>query len=336
METAYTIIGGRAWYCISIFYARKAWLDLTVEITSFYYANESLLDCCLIYLSEERGEHIRITFSSKADNINMVQNKIENHFLLFLKNTPSTHSKEFPFGKELWSYYPNNSLVWNRYKMRYQNMDLSFDKQLVECLSGFQNSNQAENKEQVEEKAFQLLEQIQQEVAVSPHEIRLAKWGCLVAYLVRHSFVEAEVDELLAETDERLISLWQEMEVSYVDISQVFLWMGDYFLFRYCDKQSKLRSRSFQILEKMLHCIEQLFHKPEHSEIYVEPIFLFPTSVWQEMEWWLLRINEYCLSESVRRVLNNLYALRDSEVLLHSNSPKDALRCQLRNGYFSK
>lgn len=329
-------MGGKAWYCISIFYARKAWLDLLLEITSFYQNNQSFLDCCLIYLSEERGEHIRATFSSNVNNVDVMQDKIENHFLLFLENNPSFSSKEFPFGKELWQYYPNNSLAWNQYEIEYQYMELSLDERLMACLSGFQSLDCLDAKEQVEDKAFEFLEQIQQEVAAAPDGITLAKWGCLVECLVQNSFVEAEVDELLAETDEYLISLWQQMQDSYVDISPLFLWLGDYFLFRFCDEQSQYRAQFFQILKQMLSSVEQFFHLPKCNVISVEPIFLFPTIVWQDMEWWLIRINEACSCESARRVLGNLYALRDSEALLHSNSPKDTLRWEFRNLYFSK
>lgn len=204
------------------------------------------------------------------------------------------------------------------------------------CLSAFQSLDGTENSEQREERAFEMLEQIQQEIADDPDVFSLAKWGCLVECLVQNSFVEADLDELLAETDDYLISLWQKMNGSYVDISPLFIWLGDYFLFRFCDEQSQYCFRSFQILEQMVSSIEQFFHIPSHSTIRVEPVFLFPTVVWQDIEWWLVRINESCVCKSARRVLENLYTLRDSDVLLHSNSPKNALRWKFRNLYFSK
>lgn len=334
MKPIYRIVEGKAWSCISIFYDRKAWLDLLLEISSFYHDNESLFAGCLVYLSQERGDHIRITFSSDIDKFDALQTKMDEHFTLYLKYCPSICSKEYSLGKELWCHYPNNSLVWNRYEIRYQHMDYSLDKQIMTCLSGFQNSGLAEDKEEAEERAFEVLEQIQKNVADTPTEISLAKWGCLVECLVQNSFVEAEVDELLAETDEYLLALWQKMCDYYVDISQLFLWMGDYFLFRSCDKQSQFSSRFFQVLEQMLFRVETVFHKPEQSAIYVEPIFLFPTNIWQDMEWWLLRIQETSNCELVEKVLNHLYELSDSEILLQSKSPKNALRWQLRTCFF--
>lgn len=88
--------------------------------------------------------------------------------------------------------------------------------------------------------------------------------------MVRNSFVEAEVDDLLAETDELLIALWHELDLLYVDISHLFLWMSDYFLFRLCDEQLQFRSRYFNVIEQMPFRIVQLFQKLEHSAIYVD------------------------------------------------------------------
>ncbi|WP_321335326.1 hypothetical protein [uncultured Bacteroides sp.] len=264
----------------------------------------------------------------------MVLSKIENHFLLFLKKNPSVCSKEFLFGKGFWRYYPNNSLAWNRYNMQYHNMDLPLDERLKVCLSDFQNSRLADNP-LLEEKAFALLEQIQQEVAVAPNGISLAKWGCLVECLAQNFFLEGELDELLEETDDFLITLWRGgLNEANVGISQLFLWMGDYFLFRFCDKRSQCYSYSFQMLEQMLHCLLQFFSQLLHSSMYVEPVFLFPISFWQDLEWWLLRISEFSVSEFAKKALDNLYALPDSEILLRCIPPMNALRWQLRNGIF--
>lgn len=215
-----------------------------------------------------------------------------------------------------------------------KNLNLSFDEQLIICLSGFQSASQSDNKDEEEEKAFELLEQIQQEVAVAPTEIGLAKWGCLLECLVQNSFIEAEVDELLAETDTFLSDLWQKMDIAYVDVSPSFLWLGDYFLFRSHNRQSQFRFQSFKVLEQMLLCLENVFCNSEHSVVYVEPIFFFPTDVWQDVEWWLLRIGELNICELSEKVLTNLYVLRETQTLLRSNSPKNILRWQLRNSCF--
>ena len=43
-------------------------------------------------------------------------------------------------------------------------------------------------------------------MADAPSGMGLAKWGCLVECLVQNSLIEADLDDLLAETDEFLIS----------------------------------------------------------------------------------------------------------------------------------
>ncbi|WP_165045643.1 hypothetical protein [Dysgonomonas sp. ZJ709] len=115
----------KTWCCISIFYSRKDWSILLPDILSFYKQNTELLDCCLTSLSEERGEHIRIIFSSTTDKTDALKFEIINHFQSFLNCNPSINSKEFPFGKAIWCYYPNNSILWNRFELTYDYLDLS-------------------------------------------------------------------------------------------------------------------------------------------------------------------------------------------------------------------
>lgn len=67
----------------------------------------------------------------------MIQMRMNVKFLSFLENRPSCFPKEFPFGKEIWSYYPNNTLVWNQYEIRYPITDLMQDEQIKACLLSF-------------------------------------------------------------------------------------------------------------------------------------------------------------------------------------------------------
>lgn len=117
MTPIYVNREGKSWYCISIFYAREKWITLIKDIIAFYIYNEASIDTCLIYISTFKGEHIRVTFSSDICKFHMMKKEINAHFKLFLKNKPSTRINNFPGGTGIWSYYPNNSLVWNRYEI---------------------------------------------------------------------------------------------------------------------------------------------------------------------------------------------------------------------------
>ncbi|MCI7385545.1 MAG: hypothetical protein MSH64_02610 [Bacteroides uniformis] len=337
MGATYIVKDGKEWCCLSIFYARENWFDLLSELDDFYCNNRNLFDYCLIGFSEERGEHMRVTFSPNAENSDELLEKIENHFTLFLNKEPSAFSKQFSFGEGFWCYYPNNSLVWNRYNMRYYNKDLLFDKQLEECLLAFENQKLTDYESNLYEEAFDLLEQIQQKVVISLNGSTFAKWGCLVEYLAKKSFVEVNLDELLEEVDTLLMTLWNEMaETIDIGISEFFLWIGDYFLFRICGEQPQMNSQFSKMLEQMLRYIEHFLLQLLHTKIYVEPIFLFPISFWKDLEWWLLCICQLDICRLAETTLANLYALPNSNILLYSNSLMDDLRWQLRNGYFPK
>ena len=44
MKQNYTLMGGKAWCCFSVFYSRKAWGSLLTEVVSFYREFQSLED----------------------------------------------------------------------------------------------------------------------------------------------------------------------------------------------------------------------------------------------------------------------------------------------------
>lgn len=60
MKQNYTLMGGKAWCCFSVFYSRKAWGSLLTEVVSFYREFQSLFHYFVAYFSEQQGEHIKI------------------------------------------------------------------------------------------------------------------------------------------------------------------------------------------------------------------------------------------------------------------------------------
>ena len=334
MKQNYTLMGGKAWCCFSVFYSRKAWGSLLTEVVSFYREFQSLFHYFVAYFSEQQGEHIKVTFSFDIENMVEIQERVDTHFLLFLNQNPSVHPKQFPFGEDLWCFYPNNSLVWNQYKIQYPDLDLLLDKQFTLCLSGFLSDTYVGGKKQMEGENFNLLEQIQQKVFTEQNGIRLAKWGCSIECLAQKSLIEMDVDEQLTDVDEFLIALWQEMKVPYMGTFQFLLWVGDYFLFRFYDENSLFRSRTSWMLEQIVLGVERFFCQFEYRVRYVEPLFLFPVDVWRDLGEWLLCVEKVCICESVKNVLAKLYALPEMEFLLHCNFPKNTLRWKYREIIF--
>ena len=45
MDLHYVLRENKAWSCVSIFYSRKDWTTLLLEIVSFYQYNEKIFNC---------------------------------------------------------------------------------------------------------------------------------------------------------------------------------------------------------------------------------------------------------------------------------------------------
>lgn len=323
MKKNCTLVEGKVWCCFSIFYSREEWKYLINEIILFYHKYRNLFHYFVVYFSDEQGEHIKVTFLSDIGSMFEVEERVNNHFVFFLKQNPSVHPKQFPFGEELWCYYPNNSLVWNQYKMQYPNIDLLLDEQFMFCLSKFLS---VENKEQMKEEYFNLLKKMQEKVFAEQNGVNLAKWGCLIECLAQKSLIDIDADEQLTDVDDFLITLWQEMKVPYMGKYQFILWIGDYFLYRFCDKKSQYHFRFSYVLEQIVFGIKQLFSKSEYQVACIEPIFLFPVDIWRDLCEWLLHVNQVCTSELTKEVLTEIYTFPEIDILLYCDFPKDALR----------
>lgn len=115
LHTPPSIRDEKAWYFLSIFYARNAWAELLPHILQFYADRQTQFCNCLISFSEERGEQVQITLIS-LDCEKNYKSEIEQFFLSFLEKNPSISLKVFPYGNTLWCDYPNNSLAWNTFK----------------------------------------------------------------------------------------------------------------------------------------------------------------------------------------------------------------------------
>jgi hypothetical protein len=110
------IFQNKAWYFLSIYYSRDKWPELISQIEQFCTGRQEQFSDCLISLSEERGEHIRVALSS-LDCIGDYQPEITAFFRSYLKVNPSFSIQPVLYGKTIWCNYPNNTLVWNRFRL---------------------------------------------------------------------------------------------------------------------------------------------------------------------------------------------------------------------------
>ena len=112
-------IDNSCWFYISIHYGREYWPRLIEKAHLFYRQNLEEFTYWLLFLSEERGENVRLVFCSPIDlaaNAQM-QEKIDQTFREFLEKFPSPSAKQFPYGEFIWKYYDNNILNWNRFEI---------------------------------------------------------------------------------------------------------------------------------------------------------------------------------------------------------------------------
>jgi len=109
------IQGDKAWYFLSVFYARENWADLVSQINQFYQDRKDKYCACLISFSDEKGEHMEISLACGVCQENM-EDEIDCFLLLFLERYPSISKVMFPYGKAMWCNYPNNTLVWRRFQ----------------------------------------------------------------------------------------------------------------------------------------------------------------------------------------------------------------------------
>ncbi|MDR2147306.1 MAG: hypothetical protein LBE91_12685 [Tannerella sp.] len=114
------IMGDKSWYLLSVFYARESWHELVTQINQFYRERKDKFSHCLLAFSEDKGERIDISLASLPGQENR-KAEIEQFFLSFVEKLPSTRKAVFPYGNAVWDNYPNNTLLW----WRFRTMDLS-------------------------------------------------------------------------------------------------------------------------------------------------------------------------------------------------------------------
>ena len=119
MDRKYFILRNRAWFCISLYYARKEWGRLLREIQTFYESKKPLFEHYIIQLSEESGEHVQLALSLPTDSdLEEIQKETDIYFRDFMSSHPSSDPKPFRYGARIWGYYNNNSVEWNRYEFK--------------------------------------------------------------------------------------------------------------------------------------------------------------------------------------------------------------------------
>ena len=127
------ILNEKQWYFLSLFYAREKWNELISEINHFYQERQDQFCNCLISFSVEKGEHLQVSLVSHSNDNNNYTNDIQTYFQTFLDKYPSINRNPFPYGKAVWGNYPNNSFIWNKFRLPdYSKQHLKFHQRTMD------------------------------------------------------------------------------------------------------------------------------------------------------------------------------------------------------------
>lgn len=116
------------WHFLSIYYAKSEWRNLLQKIKAIREVVKDDISYFIIYFSREKGENIRLAFST-LKNDNKAELSIHDSLSSFIKQNPSHGNADTHFGEVLWCNYPNNSLVWDNFKIDIlSSVDLQFEE----------------------------------------------------------------------------------------------------------------------------------------------------------------------------------------------------------------
>jgi hypothetical protein len=110
-------IKNTVWYPVSIFYAHNDLGKLLSAIQTFYNKHKEWIEYFSFYISSFQGERLNMVFSSPRANKEVLYNLIDEFFACFLLSYPSEKEDNFPYEKEMWRNYDNNSIEWNRFNI---------------------------------------------------------------------------------------------------------------------------------------------------------------------------------------------------------------------------
>ena len=120
MNTEFIREGNRTLYCFSIFYAQDEWGRILPLLHTYMMSNPDIHQY-MFFLSYERGEHIRLIFSSYTVHGAILQEAVHQALKKIVDNHPSCELVPTFYGKELWAHHPANAVVRNAFEIsRYQ------------------------------------------------------------------------------------------------------------------------------------------------------------------------------------------------------------------------
>lgn len=182
-----------------------------------------------------------------------------------------------------------------------------------------------------EENAYKLLRVAEQIVTGNKDGVCVAKLGCVVECLAHKYYINDDTDDILKDVDTFLVKYWKGLKQPSPEVFIASLWVGEYFLLRFKNPNSRSHGSSKKMLSKVLSSMADILRKPEKQKITC----LNSTSVFEETVDWIKQICDANVCEKqVVTLLERLYHCQEIGLLHEDEGCRSLLRQQIWELYY--
>lgn len=182
-----------------------------------------------------------------------------------------------------------------------------------------------------EENAYELLRVAEQIVTGNKNGVCVAKLGCVVECLAHKYYIDEDTDKILEEVDTFLMKFWKGIKQPSPEAFATSLWLGEYFLLRFKNHNSKERGRSKKMLSKVMSAMADMLRKPEKQK----ELCLTSFCVFEEALDWVKQVCDTNICEKqVVALLERLYRFQELGLLHEGERAQSILRQKIWEFYY--
>lgn len=182
-----------------------------------------------------------------------------------------------------------------------------------------------------EENAYKLLRIAEQIVTGNKNGVCVAKLGCVVECLAHKYYIDDDTDKILEEVDTFLTKFWKGIKNSSPESFISLLWVGEYFLLRFRNPNSRVRSSSKKMVSKTLELMADMLRKPEKKK----ELCLTSNAVFEETLDWIKQICDTNICEKqVITLLQRAYYFQEKGLLHEDGVSRSILRQHIWDFYY--
>lgn len=207
------------------------------------------------------------------------------------------------------------------------NSEYSFDDLLCRSLSLFRQFRLYDDCMACEESAIKLLGEAEAVIADSHDIVCVAKLGCVIECLAHKYYMHSDTDGMQKNAETLLIKSWKGLKKTDPEAFIISLWLGEFFLLRLKNIESRSHNRSKNLVSKILSFMTDMLRKPEQQQITSELL--------DETVNWVKEICDMHICEKrVVVLLERIYSMQKAGMGLPEEPTKDTLLRQMWNFYY--